>query len=71
MSLLDKLAIVFSIISIIFGIITAYKNHQFVKDRKEFEKSTREHIKKYGIRVPSKRTIIYLQPDGNQNEKLH
>ena len=34
MSLEEKIAIIISIISIILGIITAYENHKFIKDRK-------------------------------------
>lgn len=35
MSIEEKIAIIISIISIILGIITAYENHKFIKERNE------------------------------------
>ena len=40
MSIEEKIAIIISIISIILGIITAYENHKFVKER-HFQKLKR------------------------------
>ena len=45
MSFEEKLAIAFSVISIILGIATAINNHKYAKAKKEFERNIKNQKK--------------------------
>lgn len=55
MSIEEKIAIIISIISIILGIITAYENHKFIKERNEiFKEDYEESIFSKNKKIPKR-----------------